>query len=111
MAGASDRISRGRHYCLDAGGVRRERLSSLCRASKGMPSMSSHEDRLKELRAQLAAQALDGFVVPLTDERMSEYVGSYASRLTWLTGFESPARSAVRLPAEAAIFVDGLPTL
>ena len=27
------------------------------------------------------ADRLDGFVVPLTDEHMSEYVGSYAQRL------------------------------
>ena len=73
--------------------------------------MSSHEDRLKALRAQLATQALDGFVVPLTDEHMSEYVGSYAQRLAWLTGFEGSAGSAVVLPAEAAIFVDGRYTL
>ena len=73
--------------------------------------MSTHEDRLKALRAQLATQALDGFVVPLTDEHMSEYVGSYAQRLAWLTGFEGSAGSAVVLPAEAAIFVDGRYTL
>ena len=29
--------------------------------------MSSYEDRLKALRAQLVRQKLDGFVVPLTD--------------------------------------------
>jgi Xaa-Pro aminopeptidase len=73
--------------------------------------MSSHQDRLEALRAQLATQALDGFVVPLTDEHMSEYVGSYAQRLAWLTGFEGSAGSAVVLPAEAAIFVDGRYTL
>jgi Xaa-Pro aminopeptidase len=73
--------------------------------------MSTHEDRLNALRAQLATQALDGFVVPLTDEHMSEYVGSYAQRLAWLTGFEGSAGSAVVLPAEAAIFVDGRYTL
>ena len=43
--------------------------------------MSSYADRLKALREQLKADKLDGFVVPLTDEHMSEYVGSYAQRL------------------------------
>ena len=38
--------------------------------------MSTHTDRLAALRQQLAAQGLDGFVIPLTDEHMSEYVGS-----------------------------------
>ena len=73
--------------------------------------MSSYADRLKALREQLKADRLDGFVVPLTDEHMSEYVGSYAQRLAWLTGFEGSAGSAVVLPQEAAIFVDGRYTL
>ena len=73
--------------------------------------MSTYEDRLNALRAQLRADRLDGFVVPLTDEHMSEYVGSYAQRLAWLTGFQGSAGSAVVLPEEAAIFVDGRYTL
>ena len=73
--------------------------------------MSSYADRLKALREQLKAEKLDGFVVPLTDEHMSEYVGSYAQRLAWLTGFEGSAGSAVVLPEQAAIFVDGRYTL
>jgi Xaa-Pro aminopeptidase len=73
--------------------------------------MSSYADRLKALREQLKADKLDGFVVPLTDEHMSEYVGTYAQRLAWLTGFEGSAGSAVVLPEEAAIFVDGRYTL
>ena len=73
--------------------------------------MSSYADRLKALREQLKADQLDGFVVPLTDEHMSEYVGSCAQRLAWLTGFEGSAGSAVVLPQEAAIFVDGRYTL
>ncbi len=73
--------------------------------------MSSYEDRLKALREQLVRQKLDGFVVPLTDEHMSEYVGAYAQRLAWLTGFQGSAGSAVVLPEEAAIFVDGRYTL
>ena len=73
--------------------------------------MSSYADRLKALRNQLKADRLDGFVVPLTDEDMSEYVGSYAKRLEWLTGFKGSAGSAVVLPEEAAIFTDGRYTL
>jgi Xaa-Pro aminopeptidase len=73
--------------------------------------MSSYADRLKALREQLKAEKLGGFVVPLTDEHMSEYVGTYAQRLAWLTGFEGSAGAAVVLPQEAAIFVDGRYTL
>ena len=73
--------------------------------------MSTYADRLAALREQLKAEKLDGFVVPLTDEHMSEYVASYAQRLAWLTGFQGSAGSAVVLPEEAAIFVDGRYTL
>lgn len=73
--------------------------------------MSTYADRLQALREELARRRLDGFVVPLTDEHMSEYVGAYAQRLAWLTGFQGSAGTAVVLPAEAAIFVDGRYTL
>ena len=73
--------------------------------------MSSYSDRLKALRGELSARKLDGFIVPLTDEHMSEYVGRYAQRLAWLTGFEGSAGTAVVLGGEAAIFVDGRYTL
>lgn len=73
--------------------------------------MSSYDDRLKALREELSARKLAGFVVPLTDEHMSEYVGAYAQRLAWLTGFQGSAGSAVVMPEEAAIFVDGRYTI
>ncbi len=73
--------------------------------------MSSYADRLNALRAQLAQDALHGFVVPLTDEHMSEYVGEYAQRLAWLTGFQGSAGTAVVLGSQAAIFTDGRYTL
>ncbi len=73
--------------------------------------MSTYAARLAALRDQLARDRLDGFVVPLTDEHMSEYVGDYAQRLAWLTGFQGSAGTAVVLPHEAAIFTDGRYTL
>jgi Xaa-Pro aminopeptidase len=69
--------------------------------------MPPYTQRLASLRAELAAQGLDGFVVPLTDEHMSEYVGAYAQRLAWLTGFQGSAGTAVVLADKAAIFTDG----
>ncbi len=74
-------------------------------------SAAHYPDRLALLRAELTARNLHGFVVPLTDEHMSEYVGSYAQRLAWLTGFGGSAGSAVVLADKAAIFVDGRYTL
>src|SRR3989337_3440506 len=73
--------------------------------------MPSYADRLPALRQQLKADRLDGFVVPLTDEHMSEYVGSYAQRLAWLTGFQGSAGTAVVMPEQAAIFTDGRYTI
>ena len=73
--------------------------------------MSTHEARLRALRETLIERSLTGFVVPLTDEHMSEYVGAYAQRLAWLTGFEGSAGSAAVLADKAAVFVDGRYTL
>lgn len=73
--------------------------------------MNTHEARLDALRKELAARGLDGFVIPISDEHMSEYVGGYAQRLAWLTGFGGSAGTAVVLKDKAAIFVDGRYTL
>lgn len=73
--------------------------------------MPAYSERLATLRTRLAQEGLDGFVVPLTDEHMSEYVGGYAQRLAWLTGFQGSAGTAVVLAGEAAIFTDGRYTL
>ncbi len=73
--------------------------------------MSTIKARLDALNAQLAEDRLTGFVIPLTDEHMSEYVGSYAQRLEWLTGFGGSAGSAAVLGGRAAIFTDGRYTL
>ena len=73
--------------------------------------MNTHEARIEALRKELAGQGLDGFVIPISDEHMSEYVGGYAQRLAWLTGFGGSAGTAVVLKDKAAIFVDGRYTL
>lgn len=78
--------------------------------------MNTHEARLDALRKELRARGLDGFVIPISDEHMSEYVGSYAQRLNWLTNFAGSAGSAVVLtdPARepaAAMFTDGRYTI
>ena len=74
--------------------------------------MHTHEARLDALRRELKSQNLDGFVIPICDEHMSEYVGEYAQRLKWLTGFGGSAGSAAVLAEPqtgngAAIFTDG----
>ena len=69
--------------------------------------MQTHEARLAALRTELEKRGLDGFVIPISDEHMSEYVGSYAQRLRWLTGFGGSAGSAAVLRDKAAMFTDG----
>ncbi|MGX7896376.1 aminopeptidase P family protein [Tsuneonella sp. HG222] len=73
--------------------------------------MHTHEARLDALRKELGRRGLDGFVVPISDEHMSEYVGAYAQRLAWLTGFGGSAGTAAVLKDKAAMFVDGRYTL
>ncbi|MXO48845.1 M24 family metallopeptidase [Erythrobacter vulgaris] len=69
--------------------------------------MQTHEARLDALRTELDKCGLHGFVIPISDEHMSEYVGSYAQRLHWLTGFGGSAGSAAVLKDRAAMFTDG----
>ncbi|WP_423140950.1 aminopeptidase P family protein [Parablastomonas sp. CN1-191] len=78
--------------------------------------MHTHEARLAALREELKRRGLDGFVVPISDEHMSEYVGGYAQRLAWLSGFGGSAGTVAVLtePRDgpgAAIFVDGRYTI
>ena len=68
-------------------------------------------DRVGALRERLAADGLDGFVVPQADAHQGEYIPANAERLAWLTGFTGSAGVAVVLRDRAAIFVDGRYTL
>lgn len=73
--------------------------------------MKTHEARLAALREELSRHDLAGFVIPISDEHLSEYVGAYAQRLAWLTGFGGSAGTVAVLKDKAAIFVDGRYTL
>jgi Xaa-Pro aminopeptidase len=75
------------------------------------PTNSHGSARLSALREELARRGLAGFVIPISDEHLSEYVGGYAQRLAWLTGFGGSAGTVAVLPDQAAIFVDGRYTL
>lgn len=63
--------------------------------------------RLAALRAELARQGLDGFVVPRADAHQGEYVAPCDARLEWLTGFTGSAGFCAVLPDRAALFADG----
>jgi len=59
------------------------------------------------IRAAMAEQGLDGFVVPHEDEHQNEYLPKANDRLAWATGFTGSAGAAVILKDKAAVFVDG----
>ncbi|MEO0412887.1 MAG: aminopeptidase P family protein [Pseudomonadota bacterium] len=65
------------------------------------------EDKLQALRAALKDGGFTGFVVPTSDEHMSEYIGDYAQRLAWLTGFTGSMGTCALTLDKAALFVDG----
>lgn len=67
--------------------------------------------RLSALRQELDRRGLAGFVIPISDEHLSEYVGTYAQRLEWLTGFGGSAGTVAVMANKAAIFVDGRYTI
>ncbi|WPB86646.1 aminopeptidase P family protein [Sediminicoccus rosea] len=69
--------------------------------------MLTKADRLAALRQSLAAQGVDGFMVPRSDEHLGEYVPPSGERLAWLTGFTGSAGLAIVLPDRAAVFTDG----
>lgn len=80
-------------------------------AGFGLGVVPAPAGRLAALRAELNAQALDGFLIPLADEHQGEFIAKKSQRLAWLTGFGGSAGLAVVLNDEAAIFVDGRYTL
>lgn len=63
--------------------------------------------RLANLRARLAAEGLDGFLLPRADEHQNEYLPASAERVAWLTGFTGSFGFVIVLIDRAAIFVDG----
>lgn len=73
--------------------------------AKSHPSQGAAH--LKALREELKRRALDGFIVPRTDEHQNEYVPASSERLMWLTGFGGSWGTAIIMQDKAAIFVDG----
>ena len=70
-------------------------------------SPSFGETHLPLVRARMAEQGLDGFLVPHEDEHQNEYLPEANERLAWLTGFSGSAGAAVVMQDRAAVFADG----
>lgn len=63
--------------------------------------------RLAALRDVMAAEGLDGYLVPRADMFQGEYVAECDARLAWLTGFTGSAGFAAVTRDVAGVFVDG----
>ena len=63
--------------------------------------------RLAALRAEMANEGLDGFIVPRADVHQGEYVAPRDARLEWLTGFTGSAGFCAALKDRAGVFIDG----
>ena len=70
-------------------------------------SVSQSPTRLRMLRAWMAEEGLNGFLVPRADRHQGEYVATCDERLSWLTGFTGSAGFACVLTDLAGIFIDG----
>lgn len=62
---------------------------------------------LARLQERLAALDYDGFVIPSTDEYLSEFSQPSLQRLRWATRFTGSTGVAIVLRDRAAIFLDG----
>lgn len=65
------------------------------------------KERLQELRQLLDQYNYAGYIVPSSDEYMSEYTPHYAKRLEYITGFTGSNGVAVILPYITLFFTDG----
>jgi len=73
--------------------------------------MMKAAEKLAALRAVMAQNHWQGFLVPMSDEYQNEYVPPAARRLAFLTGFTGSAGFVVVLPGKAAFFTDSRYTL
>lgn len=68
-------------------------------------------ERLQTLRTQIKGLALDGFLVPMSDKYLNEYIPPSDRRIEYLTGFTGSAAFLVILADRAAFFTDSRYTL
>lgn len=73
--------------------------------------MSVYTERLAALRAALTAQSLDGFILPMADAYLNEYLPPSEQRIAFLTGFTGSAAVVVVLAEKAVFFTDSRYTL
>ncbi len=64
-------------------------------------------ERVALLRAELANENLDAFLVPRADEYQGEYIPPSSDRLRYITGFTGSAGFAIVASKAAVLFTDG----
>jgi len=69
------------------------------------------QKHLPLLRAEMAAQNIDVFIIPHEDEYQNEYLPDCNERLMWASGFSGSAGAAIVTTTQAVVFVDGRYTL
>jgi Xaa-Pro aminopeptidase len=72
-----------------------------------MTDTLSPPEKLAALRAVLARDGVQGFLLTRGDAHLGEYVAPDSERLAWLTGFTGSAGCAVVLAERAMVFSDG----
>ena len=68
-------------------------------------------NRIKELSDSYKDYNIDGYLIPSTDEYLSEYSADYYKRLRYLTGFTGSNGYAIIYPNKVLFFTDGRYTL
>lgn len=65
------------------------------------------DSRVQALRKIMKEQGVDAFIIPSSDNHISEYVSKYFKCREWITGFTGSAGTAVVTMDEAHLWVDG----
>jgi Xaa-Pro aminopeptidase len=64
-------------------------------------------DKLIKLRALMAAQNIDAFMIPTADAHISEYVSEHDKRRSFISEFHGSAGTALVTQTEALLWTDG----
>lgn len=65
------------------------------------------KERLQLLRAEMAKESIDAYIIPTSDFHQSEYVGNYFKTREFMSGFTGSAGILVVTANEAGLWTDG----
>ncbi len=74
--------------------------------SQAIPTKADIQQRIADLRAQLAKQDLSAIIVPTADPHLSEYLPEYWQTREWLSGFTGSAGTLVVTAKFAGLWAD-----